>query len=477
MNTARPFRLFLKHVPPSNEAEARERLALLRELSRNHMPSQEAQERILALQDEELLWHLLQRSGVVFGSYGRPEEGMLKRIVTRALTDLNQDGVLWTPLIDWLAQAYAISRVNRQRTLPGSPRQPPPFPSETELAERLVPWLESASDPTAIEDLVEFRAAVVLSLTARHARAISRNAFERLRDTNYTVRCELAKNPQLDTAWRAELATSAWEEYRSSVSRKRATWEASQATLVLGALARHGDGLPQVVRNEILKRQRRVTSPDRGHVAFLLEDRGLGSADAKRLLPLLDDEGRARLLVREVCDAATTRKPLADRAAALCVLKDENTETKWVAALVNTHINDRAMMAVAARHPNLSGGAIRRTLLAAEEWPEVQLILVRRGAVRRASAPSLLVATKHAAVAEELLPVATADENPVLLGTIALHSPLRGVQLLEQVPPPEGVVIPPTTVARLLECDDAEARLRAIGLLSRTGARRQGMRA
>src|SRR5690606_34483325 len=114
-----------------------------------------------------------------------------------------------------------------------------------------------------------------------------------------------------------------------------------------------GDGLPPEVRRAVLNRQRRVASPDRDQVDLLLEDRSLTAAEARRLAPLLRDEGRARLLEREVCDPTTTRKLLADRAVATHMLKVPMTGARWVAALVNTYINDRIMLASAARHPAL----------------------------------------------------------------------------------------------------------------------------
>src|SRR5690606_31118794 len=78
----------------------------------------------------------------------------------------------------------------------------------------------------------------------------------------------------------------------------------------------------------------------------------------------------------------------------------------------------------------------------------------------------------HPEIAATLLPQALPEEYPRLLARIADGSVRRAVGQLECNPPPQGTVMPPDLVARLLRSEESEVRLQAITLLSQTGAQR-----
>lgn len=132
------------------------------------------------------------------------------QMILRALYDAEQEGSLWTPLLDELAAQ------DLWRSKPHNPKMlkiweedrassDPRIPEPHVYLEQLVSWIRNQTSPDVLMSLFEFHYSDLFELIAKHAQVLSAALVEHLLARNPSTGAQLAQNPAMPAKWLNEL--------------------------------------------------------------------------------------------------------------------------------------------------------------------------------------------------------------------------------------------------------------------------------
>lgn len=135
------------------------------------------------------------------------------RLLTRVLREADEEGVLWTPVLDILSDTAAWTFAADH-----GPRLGFPVPTFQKRAELLISWVSEVTDPEALFGLLDFRADAVHAIVAGHARAMSADIVRRLHPTP-AIAQRLVQNPALDADAKSVAVERAYSFWQTAMSK------------------------------------------------------------------------------------------------------------------------------------------------------------------------------------------------------------------------------------------------------------------
>lgn len=201
-------------------------------------PARANLDRLLAHPDERVAIKLMNTAWSTMWK-GETIDYVCDQLIRRGLREADDEGVIWTPLLDYLADNHLWNdplRILKTRSQASSQEQQThEFYGPTDRIERLVPWIEQQTSPKPLLCLLQFSFRAIHRLVARHARALSPELIEKLLLHEPKSAPLLAQNPTMPNDWLKELANWALVEMygRSPITPAGLTsrWPRSKAHL------------------------------------------------------------------------------------------------------------------------------------------------------------------------------------------------------------------------------------------------------
>lgn len=199
---------------------------------------------------------------------------LVAKLIDRAIRDADAEGVIWTPILDVLAETQSWFDITAQR----QHLQDVAVPTPKERAQRLVPWISNATDPAALRGLARFRSSVILTLLAQHAPVFDEETLSSLPHFPWLANV-LVTNPAFDAKAAQFLIRRAYEAWKESQAEATNPHSVNQHDLVqwrgnfLLMLLKEGHPLPPDIRADILDLiQQRPSDGALWLTQFLLSD-------------------------------------------------------------------------------------------------------------------------------------------------------------------------------------------------------------
>jgi len=444
---------------------------------------------IIDTANEIVLWQLarqLHEKYFNMGVFPRDESDWNKlvvRFLSRALRDADSEGVVWTPLLDAIADSDAWERIV---TIRDSIRVS--IPSALERAERLVPWISSTRDPELLRGLLRYRSRVIHMVLARHVCVQDLDLLLSIPLTPGV--CEqFAQNPALDAGSREALIAHAYDAWRKVVDPgfrlgSNVTLDRlgePQAGIVRAFLC-NGFSLPSAARKhafDIIVNKKVLSKPEHA-LEFLLLDKTTPVEYLEQLPPEMANRYADQILLHPNCSDGLWQRMAAKNQIALeSVLLKQQFSADRVAfayklALDSKNVpNQNLLYAVLRQHAGTSemwleslglasttdSRALRSHILTAlaenqraRQHPEVRKALLEHGT------PAIL---------RLLLEDGRPEEFEDLLVRLyrAISGPAVAISFLREHKVPPGTPFPMKLMKLLLNSQDSDHRLLAITLI------------
>lgn len=175
---------------------------------------------IIETADELVLWQLARQlhernvRSFNMGVFPNDQSEWLQavsRLIARALRDADAEGVVWTPLLDALADSMAWIAIiaHRQKT-------EPKIPSAIDRAEQLIPWISGVDDPAMLYSLLKYRSEALHQVLAGHVRVFDSTLLSGIPLSGPIIE-QLSQNPAIDDQSRNALVERVYETWKTAI--------------------------------------------------------------------------------------------------------------------------------------------------------------------------------------------------------------------------------------------------------------------